>query len=128
MKKRLASLLFVFVTHLASADTCLPLSALKSNDLQGWMAYSANEGDLLSETQLQQYENQVTHFSIATWLEDAPEGEAQCYYSNARSPDFLGVYLAKHGLTPDAHAPWLKSGPYSKTCQVSLGGCVYRKK
>src|SRR3990167_9745763 len=85
----------------ASAETCLPVAALKTNNFQGWVAYDADNGDPVSGSRLQQYEKRVTHFALATWLAGAPEGEAQCYYRDQHDPYYLNIYLAKVNLVPD---------------------------
>lgn len=127
MNKLIIFITLLFLTHTTHAETCPSPQSLQINNLQEWHALDINSASPLSDKRLQEFEKNVTHFSLAEWMEDAPEGEAHCYYEGDH--DYLGVFLAKHNLAPDKTATaWQQLGASTFQCQTGITQCTYNLK
>lgn len=121
----ISSCLFLF--SFAHAETCPTVHNLKSTifQQQGWQALDTDNGEPLSDEDLKKFQRNVKTFSLATWLEDAPEGAGQCYYSGNDREPYMGVYIAKQTLPPDTRqGNWHQEKDVMK-CDISISACRY---
>jgi hypothetical protein len=123
---------FILVVCMAQnhAETCPTPNAILHHSFEAWQVFDIDNGTPISSSRLEQFSKNVAQFALAEWMEDAPEGEAHCYYYGASpQPDYLGVYLAKSSLLPDKMSEtWKPQGPYVMRCTGNIEGCHFIKK
>lgn len=114
----------VFIASIANAETCPAIGEIRNNQLNGWGAYSNDEGEPLTPTQLETFEKNVGGFYSIRWLQGAPEGESHCYYINTQGY-WTHAFLSKPGLVPDFTSPnWQYVGNEPR-CHASIQGCPF---
>src|SRR5688572_28330732 len=127
-KKIFAVAAILFIFNFAYAETCPTVAELKSNAFQqhGWQALDTDNGEPLSPEALSEFQQNVKTFSLATWLEDAPEGAGQCYYSGDDPEPHMGVYIVKQTGAPDktkGNWHWVDD---VMECYAGLLACLYQ--
>src|SRR5258708_29967659 len=96
--------IFLFAAH-TYAETCPTINDIHQHTLSGWQAFDIDNGTPLSAARFEEYTHSVQQFTLAEWMEDAPEGSGHCYYYG-QNPDvsYLNAYLAKQNLVPEQWA------------------------
>lgn len=126
-KNLIASILLLFST-LSYADYCPTVSSLQTNNLQEWKALNINNGEPLSQPQIDFFISHVEDFVLAEWMRNAPEGESHCYYKgvNDAQSDFMSVYLAKTNLAPKRNNNfWKQIATDIWQCKKGIAECYF---
>jgi hypothetical protein len=124
MKKLAVLISTLLATSLAIAETCPTIAQIRANNLNGWSAYTNDEGEPLTPTQLQAFEQNVGGFYSIRWLGGAPEGESHCYYVN-KQRYWTRAFLSKSGLVPDFSSPNWTYVDDEPRCHASIAGCPF---
>lgn len=124
MKKLLFLTLTTLFTSHVFAETCPTISSIQQNALNGWSAYTNDEGEPLNQQQLANFEKYVGGFYSIRWLAQAPEGESHCYYVNT-SGHWTHAFLSKSGLVPDFSSPNWQYVDSEPRCHASISGCPF---
>ncbi len=127
IKKFLFASLFFISPSYTAAETCPTPSSLQHGNFAGWQALDIDNAEPLSLKHLQAFEKKVHYFAIAEWMQDAPEGEAHCYYDGIkRDYSHLGVFLTRHGLSVDkTNSIWQRVDDYVVQCNKSISQCFF---
>jgi len=109
------------------AENCPSVEAVQQNQLEGWQAMDADDGEPLSDEALRHYQEGLYGFAEADYYEDAPEGPAQCYYASRYDPYYGNAYLAKHQLQPDfTQIAWQWDGAFHAKCaEANPENCLF---
>lgn len=111
----------LFLSTTAFADHCPTPEEIQAGQLNGWQAYTNDNGTPLNAAQLDEFKQSVARFYSIRWLDSAPEGESHCYYY-ANNGGWTTAFLSKPGLKPDFSSPdWKTTGrPY---CDAGAIAC-----
>jgi hypothetical protein len=120
----LSFIVFIFSTTVFANVTCPTPAQIHSHLLQGWHAYTNDNGTDLTPEELTEFENTIGRFTYTAWLEYAPEGEAHCYYFN-QTGDYAIAYLAKPNLIPAANSRFWHDENGHPTCRAGVMHCFY---
>jgi hypothetical protein len=129
--KLLTTFCFLTFSTLSFAETCPTPKEIKNNYFHGWQALNSNSGSPLTPVEMTQFTIAVQQFSLAEWMQGAPEGESHCYYTGADTQDksYLNVFLAKSFLTPDYTSnTWQKISEDIAQCHGDIDFCLFKPK
>lgn len=128
LKKILFSVvILLLLSNVFAGEICPDSTDLNNNVLHGWQAFNINTGMPISAEELAQLTavSKIQSFSLAEWMQDAPEGEAHCYYDQ---PNF-SIYFAKQGLIADKNfASWHPVGYDDMQCNISINACIFHER
>lgn len=127
MHKKIIAICLALFTLQSHSETCPTPAELTDNHLNNWQAFDIDNGTSVPDKRLKQFEQDVDQFALAEWMQDAPEGEAHCYYYG-KDPDrsYLGLFLAKHRLKPNTKvSSWHPVGADTQQCSVNLTDCGF---
>jgi len=112
---------FLVIENSATAETCPSIDDLKQHHLfRNWQPYDLENGELLSDQERSTFLENITGFDRAAWLDDAPEGPAECFYTGA------DVYLAQQNLKPDLNTNnWQPVSINSMECHANNTECFF---
>lgn len=129
-KKIFATIILCTLTSLTKAETCPDISEIKKHFLHGWEAYTLENGTPLTKKAMGEFTLSVHQFSLAEWMDDAPEGSGHCYYEGTTpNQSYLGVFLAKKELIPNQKQyPWETKSRDVMHCIISINDCVFMEK
>lgn len=123
-KKIFLTISLLLLINITRAEICPTPSEIKGNILKDWSAFGLDSGEPISDKEMEEFKNSVQHFKAAHWLEDAPEGPAQCYYSG-KEP-YLNAYLAKFNKGPDLSiGNWHTTSYDDMQCDSSIDVCRF---
>jgi len=123
-KKYLYIPLSLFISCAVFAETCPTIPDIQTNNLNGWAAYTNDNGEPLNAQQLATFEKNVGGFYSIRWLDGAPEGESHCYYVNTQGY-WTHAFLSKPGLVPDYSSPNWKYVDNEPRCHASIEACPF---
>jgi len=119
--------LAAILSSFAYAETCPTVHEIRSNNFNGWNAYTIDNGTPLSSDELQKFKSRVLQFALAEWMPEAPEGESHCYYLDKHSHDssLVFAYLAKHDLIAEKSTYWQDKGGETLQCFHGIMDCRF---
>lgn len=123
-------LLFLFILFIpvCYSQHCPSVAQIKHGQFNDWEPLNLDSAEPLSEEELNDFKDALSTFAFAGWLEDAPEGSAECfYYGDPPEPDYLGVFLVKNLQGPDLSSGYWKqqTAGYLK-CDKSINECGFK--
>ena len=117
--------IFFLLPLLCIAENCPNITNIKNNHFHAWQVLNIDSGSMVLPSNLHKFQAEVDHFALAEWMENAPEGESHCYYSNqASTKNYLNVFLAKKNLLPVNNAVWQKKN-YVSQCFAGITECAF---
>jgi len=131
LKKIILTTSLLVLSQLTYAENCPTVNEIKAHDLHGWQALTTDSASVLTAAEMIRFTSDVENFSLAEWMNDAPEGPAHCYYTNINKndPHYLGVFLAKHNLIPEEKsASWHSVDSDIQLCHGDVTECGFVSK
>jgi uncharacterized iron-regulated protein len=126
-KKILLFTIYYFLASNNHAATCPNINDIKNLHWQNWSGYTLENGTPLSNAAKIKFAANVQQFTLAEWMNEAPEGAAHCYYEN-EIPDqsYLGVFLARKNLIPNRHNnTWINENDDVMHCTAGINKCEF---
>lgn len=127
MLKKIAILFWIFFIPVCYSEKCPTVAQIKHGLFNEWQPLNLDSAEPLSDDELIDFQHSLRTFAFAGWLEDAPEGSAECfYYGNPPEQDYLGVFLVKSLNAPDLSSGyWKKEMTGFFKCNKSIDECPF---
>ncbi len=115
-------LLLCTTTELALADTCPPIRSVQQGTAQGWLAYDADNGKLLSKKRDLALRKTIEKFALAEWSEK--QNVIHCYYRDKNGSDLDAYFSKSHFLPAKANPYWYSVSGFMQ-CAAGEKACNF---
>lgn len=122
MNRLLITLVLLSTFQTTLADTCPPIRSVQQGTAQGWLAYDADNGKLLSKKRDLALRKSIEKFALAEW--SAKLNAIHCYYRDKNGSD-LDAYFSKSHFQPAKANPYWYSVSGFMQCAAGEKACNF---
>ncbi len=84
----------LLLSHIAFAENCPSVDAIKSNKATGWQAYDSDDNKALTPARESRLRHSITQFALAELSKSHNKSMMHCYYKDQNNAS-LEAYFAK---------------------------------